>query len=367
MDFTAAVLHRTRTPLTLETVTLGPLRANDVLVQVHASGLCHTDLEVIDGDLPYPMPIVLGHEGAGIVHAVGEGVGHVKVGDHVVCSWNPSCGLCFYCQRHQNILCEPYTRFQPRGLLMDGESRYRLGNERLHHFLVVSSHAQYCVVPASGAVPVPPELPFVPACLIGCGVMTGVGAAVRKARVAPGSSVAVVGLGAVGLNVIQGAVIAGAGRIFAIDRDPAKFALATRLGATDTLLAGEQVVERLRSETSGRGADYVFEAAGQEASLQTALEITRPGGELVVLGKMSVDKKVSLRFGSLMGERRIVRSSYGGARPILDFPWIAKLYLAGKLKLDELVDQVLPLSEINRGFDSMRKGQTVRTVISMNH
>ena len=151
MDFTAAVLHQTRTPLTLETATLGPLRANDVLVQVHASGLCHTDLEVIDGDLPYPMPIVLGHEGAGIVQAVGEGVSHVKVGDHVVCSWNPFCGLCFYCQRHQNILCEPYTRFQPQGLLMDGESRYRMGGKSLHHFLVVSSHAQYCVVPASGA------------------------------------------------------------------------------------------------------------------------------------------------------------------------------------------------------------------------
>ncbi len=367
MQFQAAVLHQTRSPLQIETVTLTGLKPTDVLVQLHASGLCHTDLEVIEGDLPYPLPIVLGHEGAGVVHAIGSEVTHVKVGDSVICSWNPHCGLCFYCQRQQPILCEPFSRHQPLGRLLDGESRYRLGTDMLHHFSVVSSHAQYCVVPASGAVPIPPEMPFAPACLIGCGVMTGVGAVVRKAQVSPGTLVAVVGAGAVGLNVVQGAVIAHAARIIAIDRDPRRLALARQLGATDTLLVHDQVVDEVKSLTGGRGADHVFEAAGNERSLQTSLEITRPGGHLVILGKTAVQRQVSLRFGSLMGEKQIVRSSYGGASPLRDFPWLCSLYLKGQLKLDELIDQQLPLSRINEGFDQMRQGQAVRTVIRMEH
>jgi S-(hydroxymethyl)glutathione dehydrogenase/alcohol dehydrogenase len=367
MQFQAAVLHQTRTPLQIETVSLSDLQPTDVLVQLHASGLCHTDLEVIEGDLPYPLPIVLGHEGAGIVQAVGSQVTHVKVGDSVICSWNPHCGLCFYCQRQQSILCEPLTRHQPRGQMLDGSSRYRLGQDVLHHFSVVSSHAQYCVVPASGAVPIQKEMPFAPACLIGCGVMTGVGAVVRKAQVPPGSLVAVVGAGAVGLNVVQGAVIANAARIIAIDRDPQRLALAKQLGATDTLLVHEQVVDELRAMTEGRGADYVFEAAGNERSLQTSLEITRPGGSLVILGKTAVNRQVALRFGSLMGEKQIVRSSYGGASPLRDFPWLCSLYLQGQLRLDELIDQQLPLSRINEGFDMMRQGTAVRTVIRMEH
>ena len=367
MQFQAAVLHQTRTPLQIETVTLTDLHPTDVLVQLHASGLCHTDLEVIEGDLPYPLPIVLGHEGAGIVQAIGSEVSHVQVGDSVICSWNPHCGLCFYCQRQQPILCEPFTRHQPRGQMLDGGSRYRLGKEILHHFSVVSSHSQYCVVPASGAVPIPQEMPFAPACLIGCGVMTGVGAVVRKAQVSPGSLVAVVGAGAVGLNVVQGAVIANAARIIVIDQDPRRLELARQMGATDTLLAHDQIIEELRSLTAGRGADFVFEAAGHERTLQISLEITRPGGNLVILGKTNVDRQVALRFGSLMGDKQIVRSSYGGASPFRDFPWLCSLYLQGQLKLDELIDHQLPLSRINEGFDLMRQGAAVRTVLQMEH
>lgn len=376
MQYQAAVLHATGGRHVIEEVTLQPLAPGDVLVRLHASGLCHTDLEVIDGALPYPLPIVLGHEGAGVVERVGDAVVHVKQGDHVVCSWNPHCGHCFFCERDQPILCEPFTRHQPAGRLPDGGSRYRLADGRtLHHFSTTSTHACYTVVPESGAIAVPREIPFDRACLIGCGVMTGVGAACRLARVEAGASVAIVGCGAVGLNAVQGARLQRAGTIVAIDRDPARLALARTLGATHLLGpdagdAGdvdEGCRDAVRTLTAGRGADVVFECAGGEAPLQLALDCTRAGGQLVILGKVAVDTRVSLRFGSLMGERRIVRSSYGGARPRRDFPWLAGLYLDGLLKLDELITQRLALARIDEGFDAMRAGRTLRTVLEIAH
>jgi S-(hydroxymethyl)glutathione dehydrogenase/alcohol dehydrogenase len=363
VNFLAAILEKTGAPLTIGEATLGDLAPTDVLIRNRASGLCHTDLEVIDGSLPYPLPIVLGHEGAGVVEAVGSAVTQVRPGDHVVASWNPHCGHCFYCERDLPILCEPFTRHQPAGQMLDGGSRLSWRGEPLHHFSVVSSHAAYSVVPESGAIPVPKEIPFDRACLIGCGVMTGVGAVCRLAKVEPGSHVVVIGCGAVGLNAIQGAVLMQAATVIAIDRDPAKLALASRFGATHALASDEGTIDAVKSLTQGRGSDYVFEAAGAEATLQLGLELTRPGGHLVVLGKTNVHKKVALRFGSLMGEKRIVRSSYGGARPRRDFPWIAQLYLDGQLELDALVTQRLPLARINDGFDAMRRGEGVRTVV----
>jgi len=363
MEFQAAVLGAIGTPLTIERVQLGPLAPTDVLIRNRASGLCHTDLEVIDGSLPYPLPIVLGHEGAGVVEAVGAAVTQVRPGDHVIASWNPHCGHCFYCQRDLPILCEPFTRHQPAGHLLDGGSRLSWRGEALHHFSVVSSHAEYSVVPESGAIRVPDEIPFDRACLIGCGVMTGVGAVCRLARVAPGSHVVVIGCGAVGLNAIQGAVLMQAATVIAIDRDPVRRALAERFGATHSLASDEGTIAAVKVLTQGRGADHVFEAAGAEATLQLGLEVTRPGGDLVILGKTDVQRKVSLRFGSLMGEKRIVRSSYGGARPRRDFPWLARLYLDGKLELDALITERLPLARINDGFDAMRRGEGVRTVV----
>lgn len=372
MKYRAAVLHGTGTRHSIEEVELQPLAPGDVLVRLHASGLCHTDLEVIEGSLPYPRPIVLGHEGAGVVEQVGPSVTQVQPGDHVVCSWNPHCGHCFYCERDQPILCEPFTRHQPAGHLLDGGSRYRLAGDRLlHHFSTTSTHAQYTVVPESGAIVVPREIPFDRACLIGCGVMTGVGAAVRLARVEPGSTVVVVGCGAVGLHAIQGARLQQAESIVAIDRDPARLALARICGATHLFGPAEgdaaSHVAGVKALTSGRGADFVFECAGAETALQLSLDCTRPGGSLTILGKVNVDKKVSLRFGSMMGERRIVRSSYGGARPRRDFPWLARLYLDGRLKLDELITQRLPLERIDDGFDEMRQGRTLRTVLEIAH
>jgi S-(hydroxymethyl)glutathione dehydrogenase/alcohol dehydrogenase len=366
MEFNAAVLHEVGKPLVIERVTMTGLRRGDVLVRLRASGLCHTDLEVIQGSLAYPMPIVLGHEGAGVVEAVGEGVTHVAAGDHVVCSWNPHCGHCFYCERNLPILCEPFIRHQPQGKLLDGESRYRLGGKPLHHFSVVSSHAEYCVVPESGAIRVPKEIPFDRACLIGCGVMTGVGAVARLAKVEAGASVAIIGCGAVGLNAVQGAVIQRAAAIFAVDTDPAKLAMAKAFGATHALQAGPEALAAIKAGTAGRGADYVFECAGVDHTLQFMLDALRPGGQAVILGKTNVNKQVNLRWGSMMGERRIVRSSYGGARPRRDFPWLAQLYLEGKLKLDELITKRLRLEDINGGFDAMKRGELVRAVIQLD-
>lgn len=363
LSFRAAVLHGAGQPLVVERVSLEALQPGDVLVRNRASGLCHTDLEVIEGQLAYPLPIVLGHEGAGVVEAVGAAVTRVRPGDTVVASWNPNCGHCFYCERDLPILCEPFTRHQPRGLLPDGGSRLRLDGRPLHHFSVVSSHAEYSVVPEAGAIPVPEGVPFDRACLIGCGVMTGVGAVSRLARVEAGSAVAVVGCGAVGLNVVQAAVLEQAGSVLAIDRDPQRLVQATAFGATHVRLAHEDPLDAVRALTAGRGADVVFEAAGSEAALQLALDAARPGGQVVILGKMQVDRRVGLRFGSLMGEKRIVRSSYGGARPRRDFPWLAQLYLDGRLRLDELISSRLALADINQGFDRMRRGEGIRHVV----
>ena len=364
MRFRAAVLHQIDTPLRVQEVEMAALRPGDVLVRVRASGLCHTDLEVMQGSLAYPLPIVLGHEGAGIVEAVGSDVASVKPGDHVICSWNPSCGRCFYCDRDQPILCEPFTRHQPQGHLLDGTSRLSIDGRKLHHFSVVSSHAEYCVVPEAGAIVVPKEIPFDRACLIGCGVMTGVGGAARVARIDGGSSVAVIGCGAVGLNAVQGAMLQRADTIVALDRDPARLAMARVFGATHIVDAGSNdVVGQIKALTGGRGADYVIECAGHEQAFRLSPEILRPGGQLVWLGKINIDRDVAFRWGALMGEKRIVRSSYGGARPRRDFPWLARLYLSGKLKLDELITRRLRLEEINEGFAAMTRGEIVRAVI----
>jgi S-(hydroxymethyl)glutathione dehydrogenase/alcohol dehydrogenase len=367
MKFRAAVLNQAGTALTVDTLAMAPLQANDVLVRVRASGLCHTDLEVIQGTLAYPMPIVLGHEGAGVVEAVGSAVGRVKKGDHVICSWNPHCGHCFYCERGVPILCEPYKRNEPRGMLLDGSSRLSRDGIPVNHFFTTSTHAELTVVPESGAIAISKEIPFDRACIIGCGVMTGIGAAVRKARVAPGASVLVIGCGAVGLNVLQGARLAGAATIIAGDVGEARLARARRFGATHAVdVAGEGVLDAVRALTGGRGADYVFEAAGQASAFRLAVEAVRPAGEVVWLGKINVDAEVAFRWGSLMGEKRIVRSSYGDAVPKRDFPWIVEQYLQGKVMLDELITRRIGLDEINDGFADLANGIGTRTVIEMH-
>src|SRR5215207_60360 len=368
MKFRAAVLHRPNEPLRIETVELGALQPGDALVRIRAAGLCHTDLEVVEGQLANPMPIVLGHEAAGTIEALGEAIGeHVtglQPGDPVVLSWNPHCGHCFYCEQDQPILCEDYLRLGPRAVQFDGTTRLSLAGAPVHHLMFLGAFAEYCVVPAQSAVKVPPEIPFDRACLIGCGVMTGVGAATRIARVAYGTSALVIGCGAVGLSAVQGARLAGAGRIVAVDIDGRKLDLARQVGATDTIdAAAGDPLPAIREMTHGRGADYVFEAAGNARSFRLSAEAVRPGGQIVWLGKVNVDDDVAFRWGSLMGEKRIVRSSYGGARPQRDFPLLAQAYLDGALHLDALVSRHIALDEINDGFAALKRGDVVRAVV----
>ena len=262
MRFRAAVLHGVEEPLVVEEVELPDPGRGEVLVRNHASGLCHTDLEVIQGRLGFPLPIVLGHEGAGIVEAVGEGVTAVRPGDAVVASWNPHCGRCYYCVRDEPVLCEPFRRHQPAGRMLDGSTRLTRDGAPLHHFGVVSSHAELSMVPESGAIPIPREMPLDRACLLGCAVMTGVGAVVRLAALERGCSMAVVGCGAVGLNAIQGGVIAGAGRIVALDRDPARLARAAAMGATDIIAADDEAIAAVKALTAGAASMRPSNAPG---------------------------------------------------------------------------------------------------------
>jgi len=357
-------MHEVGAPIKIEQVESAPLKAGDVLVCIRAASICHTDLDVLQGELAYPLPMILGHEAAGVVAEVGPQVTTPAVGERVVLSWNPHCGHCFYCEHDQPILCEPYLRNRAKGAHFDGAHRLRLNKSPLNVLMYLGAFAEYCIVPAQCAVPVAREIPFDRACLIGCGVMTGFGAATHIAAVRSGSAVAVIGCGAIGLSAIQGARLAGAAAILAIDLDDRKLEVARTVGATHVCNPErEDPITAAKAISNGRGADYAIEAAGNERALRVSLEVLRPGGRVVWLGKVNVQQPVSFRYGTLMGERRIVRSSYGGARPQQDFPRLARAYLDGKLRLDELITRRISLDDINEGFDALRRGQAIRTVI----
>jgi len=365
MKFKAAVLREVHTPLSIEEVEADLRAPDDVVVRIRATSLCHTDLEVIEGQLVYPLPIVLGHEAAGTVEAVGPAVTGLVPGDHVVLSWNPHCGHCFYCTQDQPILCETYLKLGPQAVPFDGTPRLSQGGRPLHHMFYLASFAEYAVVPAQSAIKITKEIPFDRACLIGCGVMTGAGAALKVARPAPGATVAVLGCGGVGLSAVQGARIAGAGDVIAVDPVAAKRELAAKLGASHAIDPGrEDAAGAVKRLTGGRGADVVIEAAGTEAAFRLSVEMVRPGGEVVWLGKVAVERDVAFRWGALMGEKRIVRSSYGGARPAIDFPMLARLYLDGRLQLDPYVSRRISLAQINDGFAALKRGEVIRSVIT---
>lgn len=365
LKYKAAVLHAPKSPLVIETVQASELQPGDVLVRIKAVGLCHTDLEVIDGALRNPMPIILGHEAAGIVEQVGEAACGIAVGDHVILSWNPHCGHCFYCDRDLPILCEDYLRQAPLAVQFDGRSRARLGDGReLKHLMYLGALAEYCVVPAQQAIVVRKELAFDQACLIGCGVMTGVGAALNVASIHYGDSVMVIGCGAVGLSAVQGARMAGAHAIIAVDLDDRKLELARRLGATHAInISRDDAIDVARKITGGRGVDVVLESAGSASGFRTSMEAVRPGGEVIWLGKVDVENDVAFRWGSLMQEKRIRRSSYGGARPLRDFPMLAQAALDGRLNLAELISARISLDQVNEGFDALRRGAAIRSVV----
>ena len=301
LHYQAAVLQRPRSPLQIETVAAAPLAPSDVLVRVRAAGLCHTDLEVIDGSLRYPMPIVLGHEAAGVVADVGPAVRQLKAGDHVILSWNPHCGLCYYCDRGLPILCEDYLAKGPMAVGFDGTCKARRASgEELKHLMFLGAFGEYCIVPEQQAIAVSRDIPFDRACLIGCGVMTGVGAALNVAHIGHADTVMVIGCGAVGLAAVQGARLVGAAKIIAVDIDDGKLELAQRMGATRGVNAKrDDVAAAAKQESSGRGADVVIEAAGSAAAFRPTVEAVRPGGEVVWLGKIDVNDEVSFRWGAL--------------------------------------------------------------------
>ena len=366
MRITAAVLRNPASSLTLEALSLADPGAQEVRVRIKASGLCHSDLNVIEGDMVVPMPVVLGHEGAGIVEAVGQSVSRVRVGDHVALSWAPECGVCRYCVSGRPNLC---TASAPRvldGTLLDGSTRLTdSAGEKLFHYSFLSTFAEAAVVPEASCIPIDRHVPFAPASLVGCAVMTGIGAVVNTAKVRAGASVAVLGLGGVGLNVVQGAALCGAERIIGIDANPHKAATAKSFGLTDFIDPREgPVAAQVRELLHGDFADYAFEAIGHPETMSLAYEVTARGGTVVYIGIAADGATLTLPATRLPREEKIVTGSfYGGARPLVDFPNILRLYQQGRIKLDELISQRLPLAAINEGFEQIRRGEAIRVVV----
>lgn len=366
MKVRAAVLYELGGQLQVEDVELAGPREGEVLVKVAAAGVCHSDLSVINGVIPWPLPSVLGHEGAGVVEALGPGVTALKAGDHVIFSFIPACGRCFYCLRGKRNLCEPALRLG--GNLYDGSSRWASSNgDSINHFSATSCFAEYTVVPQQGAIKVDADAPLEKLALIGCCVTTGVGAAINTAQVEPGASVAVFGCGGVGLSVIQGAAISGAQPIIAIDLVEDRLLLAKELGATHTVNASNQdPIRGIRDLTEGRGVDYAFEAIGLEETFSQAYRSIHWGGTCVMVGVPSADAKPTFDSRLVLQERTIMGSMYGSSNPQVDFLRLTSLYAAGKLKLDEMITSTYPLDRINRAFDDLRAGIGARSIITFN-
>jgi S-(hydroxymethyl)glutathione dehydrogenase/alcohol dehydrogenase len=361
----AAVCHELNQPVRVEDVTIDAPRREEVRVRIAAAGVCHSDLSVVHGVIRAKLPIVLGHEGAGVVEEVGEGVTHVAPGDKVVLSWVTPCGRCFYCRIGRPNLCDLGAQINTTNRMPDGTSRVHGDGVDLNVYSAVGTMAELAVVPANAAVKIPPDAALEKCALLGCAVMTGVGAVFNTAQVTPGSSVAVFGAGGVGLNVIQGAAIAGAERIIAIDNQPRKLELARTFGASDVIDPGQaDAAKAIRDLTGGRGVDYAFEAIGHKQTIELAFAATRKGGTCVVVGLGGLDEKVELRAFLLpLFEKRLMGSWYGGANVHLDIPRLWALYRAGKLKLDQLVTRTYELAQINQAFADMTAGVNARGVI----
>lgn len=361
----AAVFRETKVPLTIEEIDIDKPKRGEVLVKIAASGVCHSDLSVMNGTMLFPPPpAVLGHEGAGIVQEVGAEVTTVSPGDHVILSWRPSCGKCGYCATGRPQLCQTGSMQILQGYLPDGTTRLHKGEEEIRHFTGVASFAEYAVVPESGVVKIRSDVPLDVAALVGCGVMTGVGAVINTAKVEPGASVVVIGCGGVGLNVVQGAVLAGAGIIIAVDFNPQKLAWARQFGATHLVNPHENdPISQVFALTNGLGADYAFEVVGRaDTAMQAYLSIC-PGGTAVVVGVASPDDMIMIPALSLLQEKTLKGSLYGSARPSVDMPKLIDLYMSKRLKLDELVSRRITLEQINDAFAWMEKGEVARSVI----
>ena len=364
MQMQAAILTEAHTPFKIETVEIDPPKAGEVLVKLAATGVCHSDWHFVTGKAPFPAPMILGHEGAGIVEAVGDGVTRVQAGDHVTLSWKACCGDCFYCQNDEHSICETHVTRINEGVQEDGSSRISWRGDPVYILGGLGTFAEYAVVREVSVVPIGKDVPLEVASLVGCAVSTGVGAAMYTAGVRAGQSVAVFGAGGVGLNIIQGAALCGADPIIAVDTNSSKMEIARDFGATHALMSDHTVVAEIQKLTEGRGADHTFESVGIPALQETAIEAVRPGGIVTLVGLTPVGSAATIDTNTMtVTERKVRGSFYGSINPSRDFHMLLDLYQAGKLKLEELVTQRYRLDQINEAYASMLTGDVARGVI----
>src|SRR4051794_36005461 len=356
----AAVLEHIPGELVIDDVQIGTVGPHEVLVQTTAAGLCHSDLHFMEGKYPAPTPTVLGHESAGVVEAVGEQVSYLQPGDHVISCISGFCGACRYCLSGRPNLCDRV------GLAADPARppRLRRGDETIFQFADLSSFAEQLLVHENLLVKIRPDMPLDKAALIGCGVTTGVGAVINTAQVRPGETVAVIGCGGIGLNAIQAAAIVGAGRVIAVDRIASKLELARTFGATDTVDASATDAVGAVIEMTGGGVDHAFEAIGLVVTAQQAFGMLKSGGTATVIGMLPLGEKLEIDGISLLLEKKLQGSNMGSNRFRIDMPQYVDWYLAGKLKLDELVSATMPLEKINDGFSTLRSGEVARQLIT---
>ena len=369
MDVRAAVAHKAGQPLTIETVSLEGPREGECLVEIKATGVCHTDAFTLSGKDPEGLfPAILGHEGAGVVVEVGPGVKTLKKGDHVIPLYTPECRNCDYCTSGKTNLCQAIRATQGRGLMPDGSSRFSLGKEQVLHYMGTSTFAQYTVVPEIALARIREDAPFDKVCYIGCGVTTGVGAVINTAKVQPGDNVVVFGLGGIGLNVVQGARLAGANMIVGVDLNPKRRALAESFGMTHFVNPSEireDLVPYLVNLTRG-GADYSFECIGNVKVMRQALECCHKGwGVSVIIGVAGAGEEIATRPFQLVTGRVWKGSAFGGAKGRTDVPKIVDWYMDGKIRIDELITHTMPLDQINHAFDLMHEGKSIRSVVVM--
>ena len=367
MDVKAAVAWAAGKPLVVETVQLEGPRAGEVLVEIKATGICHTDEFTRSGGDPEGLfPAIFGHEGAGVVVDVGPGVTSVKKGDHVIPLYTPECRQCKACLSRKTNLCTAIRATQGKGLMPDGTSRFSLGGKMIHHYMGCSTFANYTVLPEIAVAKIREDAPFDKVCYIGCGVTTGIGAVINTAKVESGANVVVFGLGGIGLNVVQGARMVGANKIIGVDLNPARKPLAERFGLTHFVNPKEvegDLVQHLIALTDG-GADYSFECVGNVELMRQALECCHRGwGVSVIIGVAGAGQEIKTRPFQLVTGRVWKGTAFGGARGRTDVPKIVDWYMDGKINIDDLITHTLPLNDINRGFDLMHEGKSIRAVV----
>ncbi|MCL1126755.1 S-(hydroxymethyl)glutathione dehydrogenase/class III alcohol dehydrogenase [Shewanella surugensis] len=363
----AAVAWEVGKPLSMEVVDVMPPQAGEVRIKIIASGVCHTDAFTLSGEDPEGIfPCILGHEGGGIVESVGEGVTSVSVGDHVIPLYTPECGECKFCLSGKTNLCQKIRETQGKGLMPDGTSRFYKDGEPIFHYMGCSTFSEYTVLPEISLAKVNPEAPLKEVCLLGCGVTTGMGAVLNTAKVEVGATVAIFGLGGIGLSAIIGATMAGASRIIAIDINESKFELARKLGATDCINPKnfDQPIAQLVTEMTDGGVDYSFECIGNVDVMRSALECCHKGwGESIVIGVAGAGKEISTRPFQLVTGRVWKGSAFGGVKGRSELPKIVERYLKGAFQLDDFITHTMPLEDINQAFDLMHQGKSIRSVI----